>query len=106
MSQNYFEKRKAMRRHAAGFMAAMILATAGQPLMAYASEKLQTNDPSVSEQWAFSNDGSFAAEEMTKYPVYSDPFGQPSENAELLGTLVEVKKRQAVSGVDINLKQA
>ena len=74
--------------------------------MAYASEKLQTNDPSASEQWAFFNDGSFTSEEVTKYPVYSDPFGQPSENAELLGTLVEVKKRQAVSGVDINLKQA
>ncbi len=106
MNQNYFGKKKTVYRRAAGFMAAMMLATAGQPVMAYASEKLQTNDPSASEQWAFSNDGSFAAEEMTKYPVYSDPFGQPSENAELLGTLVEVKKRQAVSGVDINLEQA
>ena len=106
MDQNDYGKRKAVCRHAAGFMAAVILAAAGQPSMAYASEKLQTNDPSASEQWAFFNDGSFTSEEVTKYPVYSDPFGQPSENAELLGTLVEVKKRQAVSGVDINLKQA
>lgn len=106
MDQNDYGKRKAVCRHAAGFMAAVMLAAAGQPSMAYASEKLQTNDPSASEQWAFFNDGSFTSEEVTKYPVYSDPFGQPSENAELLGTLVEVKKRQAVSGVDINLKQA
>ena len=106
MDQNDYGKRKMICRHAAGFMAAVILAAAGQPFMAYASEKLQINDPSASEQWAFFNDGSFTSEEITKYPVYSDPFGQPSENAELLGTLVEVKKRQAVSGVDINLKQA
>ena len=106
MAQNYYGKRKAVCRRAAGFMAAVMLAAAGQPSMAYASEKLQTNDPSASEQWAFFNDGSFTSEEITKYPVYSNPFGQPSENAELLGTLVEVKKRQAVSGVDINLKQA
>ncbi len=59
-------------------MAAVMLAAAGQPSMAYASEKLQTNDPSASEQWAFFNDGSFTSEEVTKYPVYSDPFGQPS----------------------------
>ena len=106
MAQNDYGKRKAVCRRAAGFMAAVILAAAGQPFMVYASEKLQINDPSASEQWAFFNDGSFTSEEITKYPVYSDPFGQPSENAELLGTLVEVKKRQAVSGVDINLKQA
>lgn len=106
MDQNDYGKRKAVCRHAAGFMAAVMLAAAGQPSMAYASEKLQINDPSASEQWAFFNDGSFTSEEVTKYPVYSDPFGQPSENTELLGTLVEVKKRQAVSGVDINLKQA
>ena len=106
MDQNDYGKRKAVCRRAAGFMAAVMLAVAGQPSMAYASEKLQMNDPSASEQWAFFNDGSFTSEEVTKYPVYSDPFGQPSENAELLGTLVEVKKRQAVSGVDINLKQA
>ena len=106
MKQNYFGKRTIVCRCAAGIMAAVMFAAAGQPLMAYASEKLQTNDPSASEQWAFSNDGSFTAEEMTKYPVYSDPFGRPSENAELLGTLGEVKKRQAVAGVDINLEQA
>ena len=106
MDQNDYGKRKAVCRHAAGFMAAVILAAAGQPSMAYASEKLQTNDPSASEQWAFFNDGSFTSEEVTKYPVYSDPFGQPSENAELIGTPVAVKQRQAVSGVDINLKQA
>lgn len=41
---------------AAGFMAAVILAAAGQPFMAYASEKLQINDPSASEQWAFFNE--------------------------------------------------
>ena len=75
MDQNDYGKRKAVCRHAAGFMAAVILAAAGQPSMAYASEKLQTNDPSASEQWAFFNDGSFTSEEVTKYPVYSDPFG-------------------------------
>lgn len=106
MQQKYLKKKREISKIAAGILATALLASSGQPLMAFASEKIQTNDPSASEQWAFFNDGSFAAEEMRKYPVYSDPFGQPTENAELLGTLVEVKKRQAVSGVDINLEQA
>ena len=58
MDQNDYGKRKAVCRRAAGFMAAVMLAVAGQPSMAYASEKLQMNDPSASEQWAFFNDGS------------------------------------------------
>ena len=70
-------------------MAAVILAAAGQPSMACTSENFRRMTWSASEQWAFFNDGSFTSEEVTKYPVYSDPFGQPSENAELLGTLVE-----------------
>ena len=106
MQQKYLKKKREISKIAAGILVTALLASSGQPLMAFASEKIQTNDPSASEQWAFFNDGSFAAEEMRKYPVYSDPFGQPTENAELLGTLVEVKKRQAVSGVDINLEQA
>lgn len=106
MQQEYLKKKREISKIAAGILATALLASSGQPLMAFASEKIQTNDPSALEQWAFFNDGSFAAEEMRKYPVYSDPFGQPTENAELLGTLVEVKKRQAVSGVDINLEQA
>ena len=106
MQQKYLKKKREISKIAAGILATALLASSGQPLMAFASEKIQTNDPSSLEQWAFFNDGSFAAEEMRKYPVYSDPFGQPTENAELLGTLVEVKKRQAVSGVDINLEQA
>ena len=53
----------------------------------------------------FFNDGSFAAEEMRKYPVFGS-VRQPTENAELLGTLCGGEKRQAVSGVDINLEQA
>lgn len=105
MEQKIFRKKK-ICRYSAGFLAAVLVASSGNGLLAYASEKLQTNDPSASQQWAFSNDGSFAAEEMKKYPVYSDPFGQPSQNNELLGMLVEVKKKQAVAGVDINLESA
>ena len=82
MQQKYLKKKREISKIAAGILATALLASSGQPLMAFASEKIQTNDPSASEQWAFFNDGSFAAEEMRKYPVYSDPFGQPTENAE------------------------
>ena len=106
MEQNIFRKKKGTCRWTAGVLAAVLASSSGLSMTAYASEKLQTNDPSASQQWAFFNDGSFAADEMTKYPVYSDPFGQPSDNSDLLGVLVEVKKRQAEAGVDINLESA
>ena len=87
-------------------MAGVLLVSAGNGIRSYASEKLTTNDPSAPLQWAYSNDGSFAIDETTKYRVYSNPFGKPSEESELLGILVEVKKRNAAAGVDINLQSA
>lgn len=106
MNQENFKKKTGIMRYTAGVIAAAMIMVSGQTARAYASEKLQTNDPEAPRQWGFYNDGSFASEEMKKYPVYADPFGQPTEDSELLGVLVEVKKRNAELGVDINLESA
>ena len=50
-----------------------------QPNYAYTSAALDTSDPLLEEQWALDNDGSFAmAEQSNPYPVYDDPFAQPT----------------------------
>ena len=50
-----------------------------QPNYAYTSAALDTSDPLLEEQWALDNDGSFAMEEQSNpYPVYDDPFAQPT----------------------------
>lgn len=46
MQQKYLKKKREISKIAAGILATALLASSGQPLMAFASEKIQTNDPS------------------------------------------------------------
>lgn len=94
-----------------------------QPNYTYEKQGLPVNDTLSGEQWALYNDGSFSIEEeKNRYPVYDDPFGNPSEpgqwrspegeygpgwrNPKLIGVVVEVATKNATAGVDINIADA
>lgn len=77
------------------------------PASVFADGKpLNVNDASAAEQWALFNDGTFSMSEVNRYPVYTNPFGNPAGDSELLGVLVGVKKKQAKAGADINIGEA
>ena len=87
-------EKKTVCRRAAGFIAAVMLAAADSRLWRMRLKSFRRMTRSASEQWAFFNDGSFTSEEDYEVSGFTRiRLGQPSENAELLGTLVEVKKR-------------
>lgn len=78
--------------------------------VAAAAVSLRVNDVSVSEQWAFYNDGSFyLEEEKNQYFVYDDPFGEPAGPGAWsgwVGVRKTTERKNAVAGIDINLAEA
>lgn len=91
-----------------------VFLAAGLPWTASYGAPDAPGDPSFSEQWAFYNDGTFSIEEeKNRYPVYDDPFGQPSApgdwrfgEPELLGVLVQVERIRARAGIDAGMTGA
>ncbi len=51
-----------------------------QPNYTYKSDGFPSSDELLSQQWALYNDGSFyMEEEENEFPVFDDPFGEPSD---------------------------
>lgn len=93
-----------------------------QPNFTYGNLTSAVDDPMYGEQWALSNDGSFAMEEEeNQYPVFDRPFGPPAAPGEWEGSQgqrtsfggMAAKSYQAaassvtaVSGIDVNAEEA
>jgi len=88
-----------------------------QPNYTYTNTAVSVDDKLYPKQWALSNDGSFTmVESKNDYPVYNDPFGDPSMPGQWhipdFGYVMPWSRKggasgiSSVAGIDINVQQA